>query len=614
MHRSFPILVGLIWLTFGPNLDPLRAETNTVLPVVSLTASSHRDPNVPANTIDNNLRTRWSARGDGQWIRYDLGSAACIQEVAIAWHQGNSRTAAFDIEISMDVSDWTKVLSGQSSGQTLGFEGYGFNATAARYMRIVGHGNSRNRWNAINEVEMRGSTCQQGGGTLVWQDQFDLEQDFDIPEALVVADHRVYVVSVSETASAVRALSLDSGALLWQKPLRQDIDINATGVQDGRLFVAGSIVLPDIDGRSQKDVFVRAFDASTGKRLWTHRFDFDNEPDHSTFSEEVKALAVADNRVFVGGSGAFKWTYIDEEEGPILEESDAFLVLALDASTGDLLWRHELSQDGANGLVTKILVQGEQVLVAGDFAESGIVRALSASTGQLLWEDQVSDADTVALAADQDRAYVALHRFVEDGERGMVRALNVQNGTLLWEDQIPGDTRPSTLTVGISGVFVGGFRVTDANIDAYIRALDAELGSFLWERQFDLDGGRDFVHDIATADGVVMIAGSSDVDGTLEDAMVRALDAVTGETLWVNQFDLLGSADDLRLVTLVGDKVITAGYSAVARNADGSVNFSDFDAVTRVLNLGTCPGCQPVSRRAAGWDDSRQVPSERLGE
>ena len=37
-------------------------------------AANGDDGNVPANTIDNNLNTRWSNFGIGSWIRADLGS------------------------------------------------------------------------------------------------------------------------------------------------------------------------------------------------------------------------------------------------------------------------------------------------------------------------------------------------------------------------------------------------------------------------------------------------------------------------------------------------------------------------------------------------------------
>jgi hypothetical protein len=43
-------------------------------PVTEVTASSD-DGNLPVNTLDDNLTSRWSTHGDGEWIRYDLGSA-----------------------------------------------------------------------------------------------------------------------------------------------------------------------------------------------------------------------------------------------------------------------------------------------------------------------------------------------------------------------------------------------------------------------------------------------------------------------------------------------------------------------------------------------------------
>lgn len=44
----------------------------------SVTARAN-DGNVPANTVDGSLSTRWSAEGDGQWIRYDLGSSKTVE-------------------------------------------------------------------------------------------------------------------------------------------------------------------------------------------------------------------------------------------------------------------------------------------------------------------------------------------------------------------------------------------------------------------------------------------------------------------------------------------------------------------------------------------------------
>jgi hypothetical protein len=127
------------------------------LAVVAVVASESQDPNVPANTIDGDLGTRWSALGDPQWIRYDLGSVKTVCLVKVAWYNGNIRKATFDVEVSEDGSDWTQVLAGvQSSGSTLELETYDFADTPARYVRIVGHGNSSNTWNSITETEIHG--------------------------------------------------------------------------------------------------------------------------------------------------------------------------------------------------------------------------------------------------------------------------------------------------------------------------------------------------------------------------------------------------------------------------------------------------------------------------
>src|SRR6266516_3278786 len=120
--------------------QPVISADLTPLPATSVVASAN-DGNLPQNTLDNTLATRWSAQGDGQWIRYDLGGLAAIDHVDIAWYVGDTRIAYFDIQVSLDTVTWTKVFSGQSSGQTLQLERYAFPTTSGRYVRIVGHGN-----------------------------------------------------------------------------------------------------------------------------------------------------------------------------------------------------------------------------------------------------------------------------------------------------------------------------------------------------------------------------------------------------------------------------------------------------------------------------------------
>src|SRR5947207_2601061 len=126
------------------------------LSVAGVSASAN-DGNVPANTLDGSLSTRWSASGDGQWILFDLGASQTVGAVSIAWYKGDQRSSLLEIQTSANASTWTTVFAGASSGKTAALESYDFNDSAARYVRIVGHGNSQNLWNSISETEIHGA-------------------------------------------------------------------------------------------------------------------------------------------------------------------------------------------------------------------------------------------------------------------------------------------------------------------------------------------------------------------------------------------------------------------------------------------------------------------------
>src|SRR3989441_157210 len=139
------------------------AATINPVSVASVVASGD-DGNIPQNTLDNNLATRWSASGDGQWIRYDLGTTMAVGSVAIAWYQGTEWASAFDIEVSLDSLTWTRVFTGRSSGQTLQPERYDFTVVPGRYVRVVGHGQwsgttQLSLWNSITETAIYGSAA-----------------------------------------------------------------------------------------------------------------------------------------------------------------------------------------------------------------------------------------------------------------------------------------------------------------------------------------------------------------------------------------------------------------------------------------------------------------------
>jgi hypothetical protein len=131
-----------------------RAQTEVTPGASGVTASTH-DGNVPGNTVDNSLSTRWSANGDGQWIKYDLGSVQTVAHVTIAFFNGNQRQTRFDLQVSTDNTAWTNVLTGAlSNGTQTTKQTFDFPDRAARWVRYVGHGNTVNLWNSPTEVSI----------------------------------------------------------------------------------------------------------------------------------------------------------------------------------------------------------------------------------------------------------------------------------------------------------------------------------------------------------------------------------------------------------------------------------------------------------------------------
>lgn len=143
-------------LTYGTvSISGTASPAKIAVPAASVLASAD-DGNVPANTVDSNLATRWSANGDNQWIRYDLGTTRTVTSVKVAFFSGDTRTSTFDVQTSPDGSTWTTRGSFTSSGTSLALETFNSTDASARYVRILGHGNSVNLWNSYTEVEIWG--------------------------------------------------------------------------------------------------------------------------------------------------------------------------------------------------------------------------------------------------------------------------------------------------------------------------------------------------------------------------------------------------------------------------------------------------------------------------
>ncbi|RZS75371.1 DUF7594 domain-containing protein [Pseudobacter ginsenosidimutans] len=157
--------------TASTTSSPINISVAAAPSCTPVTASSD-DGNVPANVLDNDFNTRWSASGDGQWIQFCLETPASVTGVQIAFHSGNVRTSTFDVLVGNDGSNWTTAASGRvSSGTSTALETFTFTPVSGKYVRIVGHGNSVNLWNSYTEVRIQ--TGSGSGGTFTLTPEAD---------------------------------------------------------------------------------------------------------------------------------------------------------------------------------------------------------------------------------------------------------------------------------------------------------------------------------------------------------------------------------------------------------------------------------------------------------
>ena len=108
-------------------------------------------------TLDNNMDTRWAAQGTNSWISYDLGAVKNISYLNISFYRGDQRYQDFSVEVSNDNANWIPVYEGTSNGNTSLPQKFDFDDVAARYIRIIGKGNTQNDWNSITETEIYGA-------------------------------------------------------------------------------------------------------------------------------------------------------------------------------------------------------------------------------------------------------------------------------------------------------------------------------------------------------------------------------------------------------------------------------------------------------------------------
>jgi lysophospholipase L1-like esterase len=115
--------------------------------------ASTDDGNIANNVLDQDLSTRWSALGIGNYVEFCFESPQMYYGLNIAFYVGNTRVNYFEVDYLYN-DEWIPILTNQSSsGQSLQAETFMFaEPQTMSKLRITGLGNSFNDWNSFTEV------------------------------------------------------------------------------------------------------------------------------------------------------------------------------------------------------------------------------------------------------------------------------------------------------------------------------------------------------------------------------------------------------------------------------------------------------------------------------
>lgn len=251
---------------------------------------------------------------------------------------------------------------------------------------------------------------------------------------------------------------------------------------------AGSLFVVDTDGQ------VRAFDAATGAPRWTHQIEVANDLRNVTF-----------------GGGA---SYAD---GKVYATNGAGDVVALDAATGNELWR--VRPGGPLRGAPTIAFNAVYVMT-----QDNQIYALKLEDGASIWQDAAAAAASgvfgVAAPAAGQGTVIAGY------SSGELVAYRYENGRNLWSDALARtsiSTEVGTLTDIDADPIIEGGRVYALGQGGRMAAYELVTGQRIWE--LNLAG-------ISTP----AVAGEW-IFTLTDDGRLLAIARSTGRVRWVTQLD-----------------------------------------------------------------------------
>ncbi len=354
----------------------------------------------------------------------------------------------------------------------------------------------------------------------------------------------------------------------------------AVSPDGSRVFVTGN----SYQRHNPSDWATVAYDASNGAPLWRSTY---NGPGNGDDTAAAVTVSPDGSKVFVTGIS---------DGGPTHQD---YATVAYDASTGAVLWTARY--DGNNhtfDVATALAVSpdGSKVFVTGYSAIDVylidyVTIAYDAGTGEGLWrqqyngppKDEADFAYAVGVSPDGSKVYVAGSSYPVHGSltyENATLAYDSATGTPLWLAENPGPIyirpKPYSMAVSPDGtrVYIGGSVYGgSSNNDFEAIALDAATGATLWLDQYNGFGkGQDYGWSVALSpDGTRLFLTGESWLANANDYLTIAYDTADGTHLWVAREDGPAHDDDRARSVAVspdGSEAFVTGASSTGTELD----------------------------------------------
>ncbi|UCE98395.1 MAG: PQQ-binding-like beta-propeller repeat protein [Dehalococcoidia bacterium] len=339
---------------------------------------------------------------------------------------------------------------------------------------------------------------------------------------VTAADGNIYFGS---TGGAVIAMDAESGAEIWRKPLEvsssgglgcapSEVSVPLYGtpaVLGELLYVAG------FDGK------IYAVNTASGAERWIY-------PRQGNLHSFVGGLAINEGRLYIGSIGG--------------------VIYALEAGTGDLIWKLETGEQ----IWATPTVDGDTLFI-GTFDKK--LYAIDINSGSQKWQQPFESQGPIISTPVVDNGVVYISSFDRH-----IYALNATSGELIWKfPDIKGNGENTPQKWFWASPVLYENAIYAANMDGRIYVIDVEDGSLktLVEFEGSVSSTPVAISDkvfVATEDGNIFYINTENnlamelpiLNGkvtaslslfeaaiyihTIEDEIVYKLDAETGVTIW----------------------------------------------------------------------------------